>query len=242
MPAMHNDVMENMVSNLNSMKDRMINLVPFDLTHDECIELVAEADHIPILKGAAKYAELKASVDWMSLCVPWTIDGETNITCVLQMRTYGEKEPPLRPRVPMWQPNKSGGAKVIEWLTKRLELGRRFGLAHHVLHTLNDACDTGAQMRYLWPPVMHLTKLRNINNNCDQRTKRWAEKYAGYKPQRYCPAVTPAMKAAIQDTSALLTSAVLMGEEVRTPEIGEVEIDCWSLPWFDHGGQRVLRQ
>ena len=37
-----------------------------------------------------------------------------------------------------WQPNQAASAKVIEWLEKRLMIGRRFGLAQNVLRDLSD--------------------------------------------------------------------------------------------------------
>ena len=77
---------------------------------------------------------------------------------MLYMRTHSGKSPPLRPQNVMWQPSKDGAVKVIHWLHKRLEIGKRFGIAEKVLRMLSDVCDSGAQVRYLWPVVMHLTK------------------------------------------------------------------------------------
>lgn len=243
MPAMHDNVLTSMADALENYKQRMMRLIPFDLTHRECIELVAPSEHIEILTHAASYADIRASEEWIQLQCPAYADGEAGVQVVLYMRTHGQKTPPLRPRTPFWQvPKDAGphshaaGEKVIAWMTKRLEIGRRFGLARHVLRTLNAACDSGTQLRYMFPAVMHLTAGRN-----DERTVKWATKYGEYKACRHTPAVSPQLKRAIQDSSALLTSAVLLGDDVPEREWGEVQIDIWSLPPFKFDDNLVMR-
>jgi len=231
-----------MEQRLNVLKKRMVGLIPFDLTHQECIRLVAPSDHIDILTNAATYADVRSDEKWMWLHVPAVVDGESHLRVNLHMRTHAQKEPPLRPRAPYWQlPTEPGamaaGEKVIAWATKRLELGRRFGIAQHVLYKLAVDCGTGTEIRYLWPAVMYLC------SNCDpeNRVGKWAEKHAAYKPVRYAPQVSPQLKRMIQDSSALLTSAVLIGEDAQPLEHGEVEISIWDLPPFQFEGENVLR-
>jgi hypothetical protein len=240
---MHASVLEAMADRLDAYKIRMVDLIPFDLTHYECIRLIAPSDHIPILTEASKYADIKSHEQWFSVHIPAFIDGEGHVKVDLLMRTHAQKEPPLRPRTPFWQVGLGGqdctiaGEKVIAWTTKRLELGRRFGIARWTLYELAKMCDTGTQMRYLWPVVMHLCHPRH-----SPRMDAWADKHAMYKPVRYAPAVSPLLKKAIQDSSALLTSAVLMGENIEPIPPGEVQIDIWNLPTAKFGETIILRR
>jgi hypothetical protein len=231
MPAMHEDVLDQMLGILATKKDLMLRLVPFDMTHDECINLVAPSEHIPMLKEAAKIADINASEGWVNIQVPDIVDGEHNVGVALYMRTHAQKTPPLRPRNPWWQLPAPGvieaGDKVIAWCTKRLEIGRRFGTANYVLQQLNNTCENGTQLRFMLPVVMHLCK-----PGMSPRMDKWVEKYAAFKACRHTPAVSPQLKKAIQDTSALLTSCALIGDDVPERASGEVDIDISGLPTF----------
>jgi hypothetical protein len=206
------------------------------MTHRECLELVAPSDHVNTLIDAAKYASVASSEEWMQVMIPATLDDEYHPGVYLQMRTHAQKEPPLRPRLPMWQPGQPAGDKVIQWTAARLVLGRRFGLAKHVLHELNDMCENGAQMRFIWPVCMHL-----VQGRPGGRVETWAEKHAAFKPCRFLPQISPRLKKAIQDSAALLTSAVLVGDDQPEVTHGEVGICLHEIPWFDHGGTKVFR-
>lgn len=239
--AMHSDVLIEMSKRIEVYKNRMVDLIPFEMTHQECIRLIAPSEHISMLIEAAKVADIKMSEDWMMLMVPGTIDGEVSCAVQLFMRTHGQKEPPLRPRTPFWQTPVDramsvAGEKIIAWLTKRFELGRRFGTALHVLNQLDSICESGTQMRYLFPAVLQLCTVgKNI------RMDRWMEKHAVYKPVRYAPVVSPQLKGAIQDASAVLTSAVLMGDDVQGIEQGEVLIHSGLLPSFKFEDTHISR-
>ena len=230
MPAMHDIVFHGMETRLAEKRDIMLRTLSFEMTHDECMQLVAPSDHINILTKAAKFANVKSSEDWIELAVPAVIDGDNDVKVLLCMRTHAEKQPPLMPRNPQWQPGQAGH-KVIAWLTKRYEIGRRFGAARHVLYMLNRECDNGHQMRDMWPAVMHL-----CGSGMSDRMDRWMEKYSAYKPCKHTPAVSREMKIAIQDSSALLTSMALIGEDVPEPAIGFVNISEYSLGTFTLDG------
>lgn len=237
MPAMHDDVFTAMSKQLERKRDLFLRTLEFDMTHEECINLVAPSHHIDILKKAAEYASVVSSENWMDLIVPAEIDGvEAGYAKVLlYMRTHAEVTPPLMPRYPEWQP-KQAGHKVIQWLTKRFEIGRRFGTVAHVLHQLNMACDTGHQMRYMFPAVLHLCK-----GGVNPRMDRWMEKFTAYKACKHTPAVSPELKRAIQDASALLTSMALIGEDIPSQPDGPVLISQCSMQGFKIGDAYVRR-
>lgn len=235
MPAMHEEVHNCMLFKLEEKLELMVRLIPFSMTHEECIRLVAPAEHVEILTNASKYADIKSSEAWMTVRVPVGIDGELNPEVQLMMRTHAEKSPPLIPRAPQWQRGYDG-RRVILWLQKRFELGRRFGTARHVLRTLNHACETGAQLRYMFPAVLQLCEAGR-----NPRMDRWMTKHATYRPCKFTPAVSPELKRAIQDSSALLTSAMLIGEDIPERVVGEVDIVCWSMPNFKVDGEWAAR-
>lgn len=235
MPAMHDDVLAKMVEHLQEKLALMMRLVPFNITHEECINLVAPSEHIPILTQAAQVANINAYQNWMTLQVPAIVDDCSSPNVMLMMCTRAKKDPPLMPRNPWWQPpsrlNIPAGDKVIAWLTKRYEFGRKFGTAQYVLQHLNRECENGRQLRYMLPPVLHLCKA-----GANVRMDTWMVKHAAYKPCRYAPALSPQLKRAVQDTAALLTSAMLIGDEVpeRLPE--EVDILEYAMPGFEING------
>lgn len=150
----------------------------------------------------------------MTLTVPGAVDGVDHPEVMLYMQSYAEHEPPLMPRNPMWRPDTAGGAKAIKWLTERYVIGRKFGLANHVLYTLARLCDNGSQIRAMWPVVMHLTDGPAQN----QRLQTWTERFSQFKPLRHAPALSPHLKQAIRDTSAVLTSAKLIDPDYE-PEM-----------------------
>ncbi len=240
MPAMHDEVLEIMTTKLMTFRDRMVRLIPFQMTHQDCLDLIAPSNIHTILREAAQVAEdVSAYENWISLSVPGEIDGEKDVGCQLMMRTHGDVEPPLRPRFPRWQTGAKSGIMVREWLTKRLELGRKFGLACRMLTALNSDCDNGHQLRYMLPAVMHL-----VQGSSNERVVKWAQKHAAYKPCKHVPHLDLIDRRAVQDVGALITSCVLIGEDIEatlTPDAG-VTIDCWALSTFMHNGHFVPRK
>lgn len=245
MPAMHEDVLAAMEKELESKFALMKRLIPFQMTHEECITLVAPREHIPILTQAAKYANISASEAWFAVQVPAYVDGESGTSVQFLMRTHGQKQPPLRPRSPFWQyglgdGEAAAGERVIAWLDARLKLGRRFGTVKATLRHLNKACENGAQLRYLMPSVMHLCKRHsNFTDKQNARVDAWGMKFSAYKPVRHHPVVSPQLKGYIQDASALLTSAMLIGDDIPEPDMAEVVIAECGLPNFWWGPEDV---
>jgi hypothetical protein len=237
---MHDLVLSAMEAQLCHKRDVFLRTLSFDMTHEECLRLIAPPEHIDILTKASEFANVKSSEDWMQLEVPALVDGATTAQVMLQMRTHAQKPPPLTPRTPWWQfqtdENHAAGDKVISWLTKRYEIGRRFGTALFVLHELNKMCENGHQLRYMWPVVMHLCK-----DGVEPKMDKWKEKHGAYKPCRFTPAVSPLLKQAIQDSAALLTSAALMGEDVPRQLPGYVTISEIYMLSFKIGDRTVAR-
>lgn len=233
-PAMHDEVYNAMELSIFHRRDLMVGTLKFEMTHDECLQLVAPPGDIDLLKRAADVAQLSAADDWMYVDVPDMLDGCSFPQVALMMRTHEQKIPPLRPRVPKWRGHDHG--KVTTWLEQRLIIGRRFGTARHVLNWLRNNCDTGHQVRYMFPAVMHL-----CSHAHNERLDKWIDKYGAYRPCRHTPAVSPELKRAIQGSAALLTASVLMGDDVAQETAGFVSIDAYDLPSFEIEGVRVRR-
>lgn len=235
MPSMHDEVYNAMEEELDRKRHLMVSTLKFEMTHDECLQLVAPPGDIDLLKRAADVAELSAHDDWMYVDVPAMLDGCSFPQVALMMRTHEQKIPPLRPRAPLWRGTDHG--KVTTWLEQRLVIGRRFGTTRHVLNWLRNNCDTGHQVRYMFPAVMHLCG--NVHKY--ERLDRWVDKFGAYRACKHTPAVTPKMKAAIQDASALLTACALMGDDVVREMPGFVSISHHIMPQFEIDGVIVRR-
>lgn len=57
---MHDDVLVAMSKNLEHLRDRALTLNTFDMTHDECLQLVAPPQHYELLRSAAEVANVRA--------------------------------------------------------------------------------------------------------------------------------------------------------------------------------------
>ena len=234
MPAMHRDVLEQMQTILHEKMELMIRLEPFEMTHQECLRIVAPDAHIALLNSAAHVADVSSNEHWFPVKVPAVADGESDFSVHLLMRTHAQRPPPLRPRMPYWQipvddEHAAIGERVIKWCDKRMELGRRFAMARFILNALNYKCDNGAQLRYMFPGVAHLCKL-----GVSPRMDTWMQKFGAFKPVSSTPAISLGFRRALQDATALLTSGMLIGEDIPAREVGEVDIDMWhgDMPEF----------
>lgn len=240
MPAMHDDVLIAMCNVLEEKRDVMMRLVPFSMTHHECLSLLCPQHDAEVLIKASAYADVAAGEAWMCVQVPAYMDGVPGATVRLKMRTHAQKTPPLRPRMPAWQLPENNvqaalGERVIHWVEKRFEYGRRFGEAKHVLRELNKIC-TGAELRYLFPGVVHLCKM-----GIHPRMDTWLQKYGSFRKQSSFPTLNLPLRQATRDATALLTSVMLVGEDVPERAEGEVDITVWELPHFKFDGEWCVR-
>jgi hypothetical protein len=215
---------------------RMLQLAHFDLTHRECLQLIAPPQHIDILFSVSDIADVQSSQDWMTVDVPYELDGVRNPSMLLYMRTHEGIEPPLRPRKIKWhgkQPEIE--KKVTTWLEQRLIHGRLSATTKYVLGELQKLCDTGHQIRYLWPAIMHLT----VKSESDH-TGRWVDKYGAYRAVKSAPSISPELRKAMQDTSTWLTQASLLAE-VPEAKVGQVMPEKCGHQAFKIGGQIIYR-
>lgn len=229
--AMHDQVHSVMKMLLDKKLEMMLRTLHFEMTHEECLHLVAPSKHHEMLTLAATIANVNHGHHWMTLSVPAFVDGCNTERVKLLMRTHAEKTPPLTPRDPFWQlPTEQApfiaGEKVIAWLGQRYVLGRKFAVVREVLNWLNRNCENSTQVRYMFPAVMHLTK-----PGLDAKMDRWLAKYSDYKAVKSTPSVSPELKKAIQDASALLTQCALIGDEL--PEATRTEVLIEPMTWYE---------
>lgn len=239
MPAMHDEVRDLMASNLEGKCKLMLRLKPFSMTHEECLRLVAPAQHVELLLEASKIASYWASSEAkVKATVPVFVDEYPSMPEVTFTLTTGNyKDPPLAPRNPMWQADapRESVERVVEWLENRYAVGRRFGMVKHVLFELNRLCTHGSQLTYLMPTVSHLC-VRGKSSRMDT----WLDRFGAYKPVKNAPALSLALRKATGDAAALLTTLSLLEDDIPEPEVGEVAIKV-TVPRFTFEGGFVER-
>ena len=234
-----------MQKNLQMLSDRMRHLIPpLVMTHDECLELLAPPEHADILKNAAKFADIHASEGPMyGLRVPAVLDGVSNPQFQMTMRTHAGEKPPLKPRDPTWQGDAAACVRVMDWINARLVHGRKAATAIYVVNTLIDRCDTGEQLRFIFPPIMHLCMPNaDFNDTGNDAVTRWATKHAHFKAVRSAPALTSEFRVALRDAAEWITSAVLLGSELPAQEVQAVDISTYGLTCFECCGLTLSRE
>lgn len=237
MPAMHDEVRDAMVANLEEKCKLMLRLKPFSMTHEECLRLVTPRHHVDLLLEASKIANACGGRR-MELTVPAVVDecpSAPEVTFTLTTGNY--KDPPLAPKNPVWQASapREVVERVVEWLENRYAVGRRFGMAKHVLLELNHLCTHGSQLTYLMPTVSHLCK-----RGQSTRMDTWLDRFGAYKPVKNAPALSLPLRKATGDAAALLTTLSLLGDDIPEPEVGEVAIKV-TVPQFKFEGNFVRR-
>lgn len=237
MPAMHDEVRDLMASSLEEKCKLMLRLKPFSMTHEECLRLVAPAQHVELLLEASKIANTWGGRE-MKVTVPAFV-GECSsmpeVTFTLAPCHY--KDPPIAPAHPSWQGDapREVADRVVSWIFNRYDVGRRFGMAKHVLFELNRLCTHGSQLTYLMPTVSHLC-VRGKSSRMDT----WLDRFGAYKPVKNAPALSLALRKATGDAAALLTTLSLLGDDIPEPEVGEVAIKV-TVPRFTFEGGFVER-
>lgn len=237
--AIRSQVQSTMKQRADAFGLRMLQLQPFDMSHDECLHLLAPTYHHEILKTAATVAELSpASHAYITVRVPYTLDGVENPTFDLTMRTHAGKEPPLRPRSPTWQPcDLAIQKKVTDWGEHYLRTMRMTATVRWIVERLSEICDTGHQVRYVWPAILHLCS----DTSCED-TRKWAQKYAARTVPRAVPQITPAFRKILMDASEWCAQAVLLSE-IKGQEHGEVTINydkCFQFTLQLEGNVEVV--
>lgn len=221
------------------MLSRMHCINPFnEFSHDECLRLIAEPEHHFALRETAKFARVSSSEDYFSVTLPFVLDGVTKPEVHLKMRTHEGHEPPLIPRLPLFNVDAIPEHRVkliTAHVERRLYDLRMCATIREILSWLSENCDNGHQVRYLYPAVMHLYQ-RGVDVHAD----KWAEKYGAFKAARFTPSVSTEMRKAMIETSTWLTQASML-TDVKGPELGPVEIHLAIAAAFEFEGSVVYR-
>jgi len=230
MPAMHDEVLETMIEQLEQKCALMQRLNTFSMTHEELLSLLCSPRDAALLLEASKVAEGYGQSEWTTVDIPANVDGVAGVSASFRIHTHAYKTPPLRPKFPVWQlPANSAqvalGERVIGWMENRYAVGRRFGMAKHVLKELNKLCTHGSQLTYLMPTISHLCKPGKTT-----RMDVWLQRFGAFKPVKNAPALSLPLRKATGDAAALLTTVALLGDDVPAPEEGEVEIMAVDMP------------
>lgn len=198
---------------------RMAQLVEFKMTHDECLHLLAPAWHHELLKTAADVAQINASYAYMTVEIPYEIDGIARPTVDITMRTHGGKDPPLNPKHPKWHAcDPAIQRKVIAWAENYFATTRMAATTKWVIDQLAEMCDTGHQVRYLWPAVLHLA-----SKSGHDEVEKWSAKYGVRVAPRNMPMITPAFRKILADTSQWCAQAAML-DEIKQQDFDQVTI------------------
>lgn len=197
---------------------RMLQLQGFHMSHEEVLHLTAPSHHHEILKTAATIATIQGGNSYMTLRAPYTLDGVEKPTFDLTMRTHDGQEPPLRPRYPEWQPHCDIAIrkKATDWLEHYLKHTRMTATTCWVVDKLAEICETGHQVRFIWPAILHLTA-----KSGDEVVEKWVDKYGIRTVPKMVPQITPAFRKILTDTSEWCAQAVLL-EEIKRVEYYQV--------------------
>lgn len=214
---MKDDVVEALRSRAGTFGWRMMQLQPFDVTHQQFLDLVCPKHHHQLLWEAAAVANIATSEDDIPLVIPRTIDGIHNPKFDFKMRTHEGNEPPLRPRDPTWRScDPIVQEKVVAWVEHYLVTTRMTSTVRWLVEYLTEICDTGYQMRYLWPAILHLCA-----GTAKSEVHAWVDKFGVRTVPRNLPSLSPAFRKLLGETSEWCAKAVLL-EEIQAAQYGQV--------------------
>ncbi len=213
MAALHRDSCTALQYNLQTLFARHLNHITMPkLTHAEAFELLVKQEHQAILLDVVEIANIPTrSQQIMSITLAGSTDGHLDPELRVTLRSVDYECPPLTPRVPVWNGNASAAKPVIAWVAQRMELGRLYGLAKHVLSELLDRCDNGKTIRYVWPAIGQLvTNCEGIQRSEQGRLDREAEKLTIFSRPSTMPAFNMAFRKAMAETNGLITASSML--------------------------------
>jgi hypothetical protein len=106
--------------------------------------------------------------------------------------------------------NCEGYAKLKDWVSWRGATGRAWGLVATVFNDLNAQCKTPQEVRYFWPCLVALMGL------CPDLAES-ADKIRPYRVPSSIAPLHPALRAACEHTSGIVTSGLLYPDERHHP-------------------------
>lgn len=246
-PALKPEVSQGMLGVINERVAHMCALTvdnTYYLTCDELLTLIAPREHHDVLKSAAEYSAFNAGNSYADVFIPETVDGASLPYGVrFAWHDFEGQRAPLPPRRPLWQVGdwrqSVPATTVMEWLRKRLELGRKWGLVAHVLRELDARCVNGAQLRYMFPAALLLCQ----STSSDASLDAWSTKHSSFVKQRSTPAIPNELKEAIREASGIVAGAALVGHDPVPPRSLPVTLTLprGILPSFEWHGRTIER-
>lgn len=104
--------------------------------------------------------------------------------------------------------------KLQSFMQSQLTVFRQYQLTYQVLRKLDEICASPSQMRFFWPAVEVLAAHAGARDN-----KETLVKSVMANSKAPVPRISPALRQACQDTSAVITAQQMMGKS-STPELG----------------------
>lgn len=198
---LHGDIASAANSRLDEIAEHMCALTapPPNFTVEDFLEAYVPAHHIGILRDAADIAHARPISLYMT--VP-----HTHVKLSFSSDKY------LTPKNLYPQGNdasKKVFAELLRWENAVFEHHKMAAMSLHVFKHIVEACSTHAEVRYMWPAVVHLAPA----SVAYPRVQNFFNKVAEFKPVKSWPSVPPEIKRAMAETKEWLTTFKLVENE-----------------------------
>jgi hypothetical protein len=228
MPAFSETAMSSLNAAIAELYYRMQQTNMLELSHQELLDMfVPKGDHEVLLKIRHMTNEhfVNDSFNYLWACLPHKVSAWE---LRFQMHdTEGSKHPAL-PKHRNW----IGGSheavtKINNWLQRRFTMGVDYSRIKQVLEILNKRCSNPQQIKFLWPSIMSLCKMR-----ADMRGIAAAMERA--RTPHTIPTLSPELRQACRKTSGAIAVANLLGEP-PDDVTQEVTISCPGISVTEEG-------
>lgn len=208
---------------INTLANRMKSLHPMSLTHKEYLDLLAPPEHHQTLMDAAEFADVSSNlyknIDFLHPSFEGIVDGPVSLFCTIHKPG---KTMPLAPRnsVILKDAPKEIRDKLAGWVLTVADINFNAARTRALMWWLNDNCNTAAQVRFLWPTIVHIAAL-------DEDTRSLADKMREIKKISTLPALPLEVTAACKSTSKWVAMMSLLSDDMETPKADpKVEVTC----------------
>jgi len=219
-PQRHLYQLENSITKLG---EKWINFHNVGFSHAEFLTMFAPEGHWEFLNSASEIAEVNASGGWRDseFNDPRFTEafGSSHVRLMFQVHLINNRAPLMpRNKVILASIPQDVRDKLTSWVIERTEIMFNINRVRAVLSWLSTHCDSGPQIRFLWPSIIALASLNESTHDLGDRLRE-------LRPPRSLPALPSEVKAGCRMASTTIASAMLLGE----PEAFTAPVTCTIL-------------
>jgi hypothetical protein len=231
MPAFRNSTLLELKLAIEELHIRMQQTNMLEMSHQELLDMfVPKGDHEVLLK--IRYMTTENFVhDTFNFKYSWSgvsLEPYAYVDLRFAMHDTATRKHPALPKHRSWTGNNpEAEAKIDNWLQRRFTLGVDYSRVNRVLEILNERCSSPQQIKFLWPSIMSLCKMRDD-------TRQLASAMEAARTPHTIPALSPELRQACRKTAGAIAVANLLGEppDDVTPE---VTIACAGIKVTEEG-------